>query len=109
MSSYTTTAKATITTDSLTELVAAQGSRSFINIHALLMSNESATATFVDVYDGATIILPRMAVPAGLGNNVRLDKPIRLAENTALSVKASVAVTSLNVGVAYDVEPSGNG
>jgi hypothetical protein len=109
MSSYTTPAKVTVTTDTLTEVVAAQGARSFVNVYAILMSNEDSTATFVDIYEGASVILPKMAVPAGLGNNIKLDKPIRLAENTSLSIKASVAVTSLNVGVVYDVEPSGNG
>ena len=107
MSSFTKPAKASITTTDLTELVAAQGAGSFINVYVLAMSNESATDTFVDVYDGDTVVLSKLAVPAGLGNNTCLSKPLRLAQKTALSVKSSAAVTTLNVNVAYDVEPRG--
>jgi hypothetical protein len=109
MSSFTTPANVAITGTDLTELVPAQGARSFINIYLLSFSNQDASNTFVDVYDGATIVLRKMAVPAGLGNNIKLDKPLRLAVNSALSVKASDAVTTLNCSVAYDVEPRGNG
>lgn len=109
MSSYTVPAKAAITTTNLTELVAAQGARSFINVHSLTMSNESAVATFVDVYDGATVMVTKVAVPAGLGHSINLSKPWRLAENSALSVKSSAAVTTLNVTAFYDLEPRGNG
>lgn len=109
MASFTTPAKASVTTDALTELIPAQGARSFINVHAISMSNEDSTNTFVDFYDGATVKAPKLAVPAGLGHSLDVKKPWRLAENTALSFKASVAVTTLNVTVWYDVEPSGNG
>jgi len=109
MSSYTTPAKASITTTDTTELVAAQGARSFVNMYSITMSNESVTDTFVDVYDGATVVCSKIAVPAGLGHSINLAKPMRLAENSALSVKSSAAVTTLNVTVFYDVEPSGNG
>jgi hypothetical protein len=107
MSSYTTPAKASITTTGTTSIVAAQGARSFINMYSITMSNESATDTFVDVYDGATVVCPKIAVPAGLGHSINLSKPMHLAENSALSVKSSAAVTTLNVTVFYDVEPTG--
>jgi len=109
MSSFTDPAKLSIATDTLTEVIAAQGARSFINVHSITFSNESATATFVDLYDGATVEVPKVAVPAGLGHTINLSKPWRLAENSALSIKASVAVTTLNITFWYDVEPSGNG
>ena len=109
MSSYTKPAKASIATTDTTEIVAAQGARSFINMYSISISNQSATDTFVDVYDGATVVCPKIAVPAGLGHSINLQKPMRLAENSALSVKSSAAVSTLNVTVFYDVEPSGNG
>lgn len=109
MSSYTKSATVSTTGTSITSLVPAQGDRSFINLYLLAMSNESATDTFVDVLDGSTVVLKRMSVAAGIGNNIKFDKPLRLAENTALSVQASVGVTTLNCSAVYDVEPRGNG
>lgn len=106
---YTSPATLAVTVDTSVELVAAPGARAFINIHNMAFSNQSVTDTFVDVLDGATIILRKQAVPAGLGNNVRFEKPLRLSENSALNVQASAAVTTLNVSVAYEVEPNGLG
>ena len=109
MSSFSKPAKLSITTDSLTEVIAAQGARSFINVHSMSMSNSSATATTVDIYDGATVEVPGFSVPAGLAHTVNLSKPWRLSENSALSIKAGTAVSTLNITFWYDVEPSGNG
>jgi hypothetical protein len=110
MSSYTKAATLAITSDTtVNELVAAPGARAFINVHLITFSNTSVTDTFVDVLDGATIVMRKQAVPAGLGNNPSSSKPLRLAENTALSVQSNTSVADLNVTVWYDIEPSGNG
>lgn len=109
MSSFTKTATAALTTTDLTTVVAAQGARSFINIHNVILSNQSATATFVDILDGSTLLIREASDPAGLGNNMKFDKPIRLSENSPVKVQANDAVSTVNVTIVYDVEPSGNG
>jgi hypothetical protein len=110
MSSFTQSATLLLTADvTSTEIVAAPGSKAFINVHGIYMSNTDAVDTFVDALEGATILMRKMAVPAGSGNNIQPGKPLRLAENTALNVQSNTSVTSLNVTVLYDIEPSGNG
>tara|TARA_R110000824_G_scaffold526_11_gene3387 strand:- start:4191 stop:4523 length:333 start_codon:yes stop_codon:yes gene_type:complete len=110
MSSFTKPAKAVITSSTaITEIVPAQGGNSFINMYSITMSNTSLTDTFVEIYDGATLVTPGIAVPSGLGHSINLAKPLRFAQNSALSVKSSASVASLNVAVFYDVEPNGNG
>lgn len=106
MPDHDLTATASSMTTASTPLIAAQGAKSFINIDSIEFTNTSATATFVDVLFGATVVLQKIPVPAGLGSGCRtFDKPVRLPENTALNFQSSVGVTSVYANATYHIYP----
>ena len=104
MATYTRPAKVTLTaTTSSTEVVASQGAGVSIDVCVITAHNSSATATSLDVYDGATQILEAIPIPAGAGFILPMPKPLRISANSALNVATNESVSSVNVNVLYDV------
>jgi len=93
-----------------TELVATPNARSAINLVQLEASNESATDIFLDVRFGTGVDADRyrrIAVPAGLGNSIAFDTPLRLPLGASLTVQSSGSVSTVSVSCAYFFDPSG--
>lgn len=92
--SLTGTASSTGTGD--TAVIAAQGAGVTINVTSLMIYNDSATNTYVNIKDGTTTRLV-VAAPAKGGGNISLPFPLRITANTALNFASASAVTTMYV------------
>lgn len=85
---------AAITTTSSTQVIAAAGAGIRNNITSLQVLNSSATATIVNILDGATTVMSLFAA-ANSSQSIALNAPIRGAANTAIN--AQCVTTGANV------------
>lgn len=76
-------------------LIAAQGTNVSIYVTDLEISNTSTTPATITLSNAAAT---QLLVPAGLGREVHLQTPIKIAANTALTFTTSPAVSSILVG-----------
>lgn len=80
------------TTDATVKAAAGAGLRNYVT--DVTLSNTSATATLVNIKDGATII-HQVLVPIGSTISLSFAIPLKGTANTAVNIAAVTAVTSL--------------
>lgn len=92
---------ADVTDGTSTSVVAAQGASVKTYVRTWVVSNSSATATRVDLLDGATVKTSVHIAASGGGAVIRFDPPIAGTANTAWSVQCGTvgaAIRSTVVG-----------
>lgn len=79
-------------------LISAKGAGQRIYVSALSVANTGSTATVVVLKDGSSTIWQTIA-PCGGGSNMTFPHPLRLSDNSPLSVTSSVANSTVFVSV----------
>ena len=88
----------TLTTTTQTDLKAAPGAGKFLHVTHLTASNTSSTAVRLDVKDGTTVKYSHMLAADGGGFVIQFGEfGWKLADNAALKVQLSAAVTDVRV------------
>ena len=80
-----------------TQLIAAQGASTRIYVTSLLVNNDSATNTSVNLQEGSSTILATIPAPTVGGAVISFPVPIKLTENAALGYSVNDAVSTITV------------
>ena len=90
------TLAADLTTDTATEVIAAQGANNRVNLTTIVITNSHATVgTVVQILDGTTVKARIYAAPVGGGAAITLPTPIRGSADTAWKVKCETSGASV--------------